>query len=232
MKNLAAPVALAAIVVSVALPAPARADGAAAPAAAPAALVTTDGDVERIAAAGHALRSNWTPPGKDKRYGHAEVLVHAPIAAVRSVVMDYAHYKDLSGGKIQTTKVVAKDAGSTDVYTRIPIMNGLITAWYVVRYAPLKVVTPGTETVEGQMVKGNLRDMNGIWTMRAVNDSWTVVKLDLLALPDVTVPQAWIDEGLRDAAGDAITAVHDRAQGDSHWEPWQGATSAGASATK
>jgi hypothetical protein len=210
-----------------ALPCSARADGPVAGAAP--AQSAGDGDVERIAAAGHTLKWNWTPPGKDHRYGHAEVLVHAPIAAVRTIVQDYGHYKDLAGDKIKTTRVIAKDAGNTDVYTQIPIMNGLLTVWYVVRYSPIKVVTPGTEVIEGQMVKGSLRAMNGVWTMRAVNDSWTLVKLDLLALPNVMVPDAWIDEGLRDSAGQAIDAVHDRAQGDSHWVPW---VSAQASASK
>jgi hypothetical protein len=212
-------VSLAAAALLAALPSSAHADGAS----------TGDGDVERIAAAGHTLKWNWTPPGKDRRYGHAEVLVHAPIAAVRTVVQDYGHYKDLAGDKIKTTRIVGKEAGSTDVYTQVPIMNGLFTVWYVVRYAPLKVVSPGTEVIEGQMVKGSLRAMNGVWTMRSVNDSWTLVKLDLLALPNVMVPEAWIDEGLRDSAGQAIDAVHDRAQGDAHWVPY---VSAQASASK
>jgi hypothetical protein len=241
MKRLLATLALASLAASflpgVALgdtPAPtADADASKAPPPAAATPSSGDVDVDRIAAAGHTIRSNWTPPGKDQRYGHAEVLVHAPIAAVRKVVLDYAHYKDLSGDRIKATRIVAKDAGNTDVYTRIPIMNGLLTVWYVVRYAPLKVVSPGTEMVEGQMVKGNIRAMNGVWNMRSVNDEWTVLKLDLLMLPDVNIPQAWIDESLRDAAADAVNAIHDRAQGDPTWVPWHGgATSVSASASK
>src|SRR5579872_6592237 len=31
-------------------------------------------DVARLAAAGHALKWNWVPPGRSARYGHAETL--------------------------------------------------------------------------------------------------------------------------------------------------------------
>jgi hypothetical protein len=213
-------VSVAAAVLLASAPLPSRADGPP--------QGTGDVEVDRIAAAGHTLRWNWTPPGKNRRYGHAETLVHAPLAAVRTVVQDYAHYKDLAGDKIKTTRIIAKEAGSTDVYTQVPIMNGMFTVWYVVRYAPIQVSSTGTETIEGQMVKGNLRAMNGIWTMRAVDGEWTLLKLDLLAVPGVPVPDAWIDEGLRDSAADAANAVHDRAQGDPHWVPWRGGTVAKA----
>ena len=189
-----------------------------------------DLDVTRIAAVGHSLKWNWTPPGKGDRFGHGEVLINAPLEKVRSIVTDYAHYHDLAPDKIRTTRIIAKHAGSTDVYTQVPILDGTIMAWYVVRFSPLKEVKPGTEVIEGTMVKGNISAMNSIWTMRAVNDQWTVLKLDLLGTPGVPVPQAWIDEGLRDAAVQSVDAVHDRAQGDAKWVPWVPGATNGTSA--
>ena len=64
--------------------------------------VKQDPQVERIAAAGHTLKDVRAVAGKEGRFGHAEVLVNAPLAAVRAVVTDYGHYKDLAGGKIKT----------------------------------------------------------------------------------------------------------------------------------
>src|SRR5215831_1099424 len=54
-----------------------------------------DPDALRIASAGHSLKWNWTPPGHAERYGHAETLIHAPLASVRTRVQDYAHYREI-----------------------------------------------------------------------------------------------------------------------------------------
>jgi hypothetical protein len=198
------PVAAVAIVAS--LTTPARADG--------------DPAIERIAAAGHSLKWNWTPPGRDQRYGHAEVLINAPLATVRAAVSDFGHYKDLVPDKFHTARIVGKQNGNTDVYMQVPILNGIITLWDVVRFEPVKVVAPGLEVLEGKMIKGNVRDMNAIWTTQAVNDSWTLLKFDLLLSAALPAPQSAIDEELRDAAMRAVDAIHDRAQGHPQWVPW------------
>jgi hypothetical protein len=61
---------------------------------APSIVYASDQDAVRIAAAGHSLKWNWTPPGRSDRYGHGETLVHAPLSVVRARVVDYGHYKD------------------------------------------------------------------------------------------------------------------------------------------
>ena len=55
-----------------------------------------DADATRIAAAGHPLKWNWVPPGRNERFGHAETLVHAPVDQVRRLVLDFANYKQLA----------------------------------------------------------------------------------------------------------------------------------------
>jgi len=66
--------------------------------------------------AGHTLKWNWNPPGRAERYGHAETLVQAPLEAVRTQVLDFSHYKDLSGGKFKTSRMIAKRA-TTPTFT-------------------------------------------------------------------------------------------------------------------
>ncbi|MGH7296446.1 MAG: hypothetical protein ACRELB_16030, partial [Polyangiaceae bacterium] len=111
-----------------------------------------DADATRISSAGHALKWNWTPPGKSARYGHAETLIHSPLATVRRLVLDFGHYRELADS-ITTSRVVGHEAdGSTDVYIQMGVMNNTIKFWNVTRFAPLKVEAPGTEVVEGQMV--------------------------------------------------------------------------------
>jgi ribosome-associated toxin RatA of RatAB toxin-antitoxin module len=182
-----------------------------------------DPDIERIVSAGHSLRWNWTPPGKDQRYGHAEVLINAPQAVVRAIVADFGHYKDFVPQKFHNARIIGRQAGNTDVYMQVPVFNGMVTLWDVVRFAPARVVGPGTEVLEGRLVKGNVRDMDAVWTTRAVNENWTVLKFDLFLALSIPAPQGAVDEALRDAAGDAVNAIHDRAQGHSRWVPWQAA---------
>jgi hypothetical protein len=188
-----------------------------------------DPEVARIAAAGHSLKWNWVPPGKSERYGHAEVLINANAGAVRAAVADFAHYKDLVPDKFHNAHVIAKENGHTDVYMQVPVLRGMVVLWDVARFSPMRCETPGTDVLEGRMVRGNVRAMNAIWTVRTIDESWTLLKFDLLLLPNIPAPQSAIDEELRDAALQAVDAIHDRAQGHSRWIAWNG--SGGRSAT-
>jgi hypothetical protein len=176
----------------------------------------TDPDVVRLDAAGHSLKTNLVPPGKSAVFGHAEALVNAPLAKVVEVATDIAHYKDLVPGKFEQTRIVGKDTktGETDLYMRLPVMNGLVTLWDVLRFAP--PARDGTDAVrfEGRFVKGNVRDACILVTVKSVDPNFTVLKVDLFVAPTLPAPQSAVDEELRDAAGAAVDALHDRAQGN------------------
>jgi hypothetical protein len=182
-----------------------------------------DPDASRIAAAGHPLKWNWTPPGRSARYGHAETLIHAPLATVRRLVLDFGHYKELADSITQSRVVGHGPDGSTDVYIQMGVMNNTIKFWNVTRFAPLRSVPEG-EVVEGQMVhgKGNIDDSSTVWTMRAAGSEWTVLKFDVLLSPGLPAPQSLIDEQLRDSAMDAVNSIHDRAQGSKDILPYAG----------
>jgi hypothetical protein len=184
-----------------------------------------DPEASRIVAAGHSLEWNWTPPERSDRYGHAETLIHAPISAVRTRVLDYAHYKDILPSHFKTSRVVAHGQdGAADVYIRVVVMHEMLTLWDVTRFAPVSRPLPGFELVAGRMVpgKGNVDDLEVVWTMHAIEDEWTVLKLDLLLKSGLHAPQATIDEGLRHSARYAVDSIHDRAQGSTGIEPWPG----------
>ena len=70
--------------------------------------------------------------------------------------------------------------------------------------------------------KGNVDDMDVLWTLRALGGEWTLLKFDLLLKPGIPAPQSAIDEELRDSAMYAVDAVHDRAQGCIGIAPWGG----------
>ncbi len=113
---------------------------------------------------------------------------------------------------------------STDVYIQIAVLHGVITLWDVTRFSSAQETGPGVEVVEGHMVqgKGNVEDMHVMWTMRALSDECTVLKLDMLLKPGLPAPQSAIDEELRDSARYAVDSIHDRAQGNKDFAAWPG----------
>ncbi len=184
-----------------------------------------DADAARIAGAGHSLEWNWTPPGEGNRFGHAETLIHAPLEVVRQHVLDFRRYRDILPDKFKTSRVVAHGPdGSADVYLQILVLGGMVTLWDVTHFSPLETVSPGTEVVRGRMVpgKGNIDALDVVWTMRAVDGGWTVLKFDVMLKPGVPAPQFVMDEELRDSARCAVDAMHDRAQGTARMDPWPG----------
>lgn len=156
------------------------------------------------------VRTNWVPPGKSERYGHAEGLVAAPLSDVRARLVDFAHYKELCGPKFKTVRVVKKDGDATDLYFRLPIMRGIVTLWYVTRFAPARHVEGVGEVVEGRFVEGNVKDMHIALVARPADERTTVLSCDILLSIGIPAPQSAIDEELRDACGDAIRAVRER----------------------
>lgn len=182
-----------------------------------------DADASRLAAAGHALKWNWTPPGKSSRFGHAETLIHAPLAEVRKMVVDFPRYRELAPS-ITTSRVVGHDPdGATIVYLQMGVLNNTISFWNVTRFSPMR--TAGSdEVLEGQMVpgKGNIDDSAVIWTLHPAGDGWTVLKFDVLLRPGLPAPQSLVDEQLRDSAMDAVNSIHDRAQGSKAFGPYSG----------
>ena len=165
--------------------------------------------LERLAKDPGPIRSNWVPPGKKERYGHAEGLIQAPAAVVKAKLEDFARYNELAGPKFKTVRVVDKHGAETDVYFQLPIMKGLITIQYITRFPLAKPAAGGGgDVVEGTFVKGNIKDMHIAFTVRpGPDDKSAVMVCDLVLLPNVPAPQSAIDEELRDACGDAVRAV-------------------------
>jgi hypothetical protein len=163
--------------------------------------------LERLKNDAGPIKSNWSPPGKSERYGHAEGLVNAPPDALKAKLVDFGHYKDLAGPKFRNVKVVDKQGDGTDVYFQLPIMKGIVVIWYITRFTPAKSTGTGN-VVEGTFVKGNIKAMHLAFTVRpAADDKSSVMMCDIVLQPNVPAPQSALDEELRDACGDAINSV-------------------------
>jgi hypothetical protein len=167
--------------------------------------------LDRLAKDQGPIKSNWTPPGKSQRYGHAEALIGAPYDAVKTRLTDYPHYKELAGPKFKKVSVVDKQAGATDLYFQLPIMKGLVTIWYVTRFSAPRPAPGGGDVIEGNFVKGNIKDMQIVFTLRpGPEPKNTVLVCDLNLAISIPAPQDALDEELRDACGDAVNAIRAR----------------------
>lgn len=169
-----------------------------------------DAQLARLVAAKSSLKWNWTPPGKSGRYGHAEVLIEAPLPVVRTHVTDYSKYRQFAPNKFKAARIVAKQGDTTDVYFRIPILKGLGSMSYVLRFGPPQKPSQDVEVIEGKFVSGsaNVKDVQLTFTLRQVEGDRTILSADILAVPSFPAPQDAIDEELRDAAMNAVDAVH------------------------
>jgi hypothetical protein len=161
---------------------------------------------------GHSLRTNYEPAGTTERYGRAEILVNAPFAVVHELVLDYGHYRELTSGKFHVSRIIGRGKAGTEVYFQLSVLDGAIVLWQVFRFQELKPLAPGWAMVEGWYVKGNIGRGNAAWTLHAVGDDRTVLTFDILVIPNVALPQALVDKGLRNAAGAAVEAIRDRAE--------------------
>lgn len=166
--------------------------------------------LERLGNEPHPIRSNWTPPGKTERYGHAEVIVPAPYATVKARLLDFTHYRDLAGPKFKKVSVVDRTDAGTDLYFMLPIMKGVVTLWYVTRFTPAQAAMNGAEVIVGGFVKGNIKDMQIAFTLRPAPENKTLLQCDLSLAINLPAPQELLDEELRDACGDALIAVRAR----------------------
>jgi hypothetical protein len=163
--------------------------------------------LERLKQNPGPIKSNWVPPGKSDRYGHAEGLIPAGVDAVRAKLLDFPRYKDLAGPKFKSVRVVDKQGDNTDVYFQLPIMKGLVTIWYVTRFPQSRSTSSG-DVLEGTFVKGNIKNMHIAFTVRpGADDKSSVIVCDLVLQPNVPAPQSALDEELRDACGDAINSL-------------------------
>lgn len=172
-----------------------------------AARAGSDPSIARLEAAGGSLSSLVVPQGRHERFGHAEALVAAPTLYVRDQAVDFAHYRDLSNGRIRTSRLVDKRPGSTDVYFQVPVLHGMVTLWQVLRFDDVRRAADGTETLHGRLVRGNVRAAEMTITIRPAGANRSIVTCDVLIRPDFLVPQSMVDDELKGAAASAVRAL-------------------------
>jgi ribosome-associated toxin RatA of RatAB toxin-antitoxin module len=186
-----------------------QSEPAAPPAPAPAA--SANPEVARLVASHAAERYDAAIAGQKLRAGGAMIAVDAPVSVVRRLVTDYAHYQDVLPG-FQKSRVLAQTPAGTDVYLQVPILHGAATLWAVTRF------TAPTREGNGERIEGkksgpaNLEDLRATWRLYAIDDDHTILKLELLLVPRLPLPDSLITSQLAESADDAVRACRDRAE--------------------
>jgi hypothetical protein len=169
-----------------------------------------DPQVQRLLAAKTTLKWNY---GTKSRYGHAEALVATSSDELAKAASDYAHYRDLHP-KFSTARIVAKDGAHTDVYMRYPVKIGFVKfELYEVMRFDADHVSGGTHVIEGHGVSGDMTRGHTVITIKPVDNTHSLLQVDVLLDPKLPAPQVLVDEELRDGAEDFVNGLKDRAQG-------------------
>ena len=169
-------------------------------------------DVARLEAAGGSASWSFVPTGRHERFGHAEMLVAAPLGMVRTQATDFAHYKDMSHGRVHRSHLVDRHPGTTDVYLQVPVLHGMVVLWEILRFSDVQRAPDGTESFTGTLVRGNVRAAEMTIQLKPASNGRSIVECNLLVTPEFYAPQSVVDTELRDAAANIVRAFGERAQ--------------------
>lgn len=158
----------------------------------------------------HEKRSHFVEPTTKLTWGRAQVFVDAPMKHVRSAITDYGNWASFIP-RFKKSKVLTSNAQGTEVFLQIPVLKGAVTLWGVVRFAPPVAEGKG-EKIVGKFVQGNVEDLQASWHYRPIDETHSVVTLDLYVQPKMIVPES-VMVGQREwAAAEAVLGIRDRAQ--------------------
>lgn len=145
------------------------------------------------------------------RAGGGMTAVNAPLAEVRKIVQDFGHYADFMP-RFKKSRIVGRNGMDTDVYLQVEILHGAATIWAVTRFTP-PVSQGSCEVIQGKMEhQGNVDDLRSVWHLCSVDDTHTILKLELLIVPKVPVPGSVVTGELEYAADKAVSSARNRAE--------------------
>lgn len=156
-------------------------------------------------------KTHFVDPTTKQTWGRAQIYVDAPMKDVRAAVLDYGNWSTFIT-RFQKSKLLKKESsGAAEVYLQMPILKGAATLWAVEKFdAP--VPEGKGEKVVGHYQKGNVEDLQAIWHYRPIDESHTVVTLEIFVQPKLAVPDGLMISQREDAAGEGCIGVKDRAQ--------------------
>jgi ribosome-associated toxin RatA of RatAB toxin-antitoxin module len=155
-----------------------------------------------------AERYRFPTRGREMDSGGAIIGINGPMKRVLKVVQTYRKYRHILP-RVEQSRVITKRAGTTDVYLRAPILNGVAHVWLQARFSPPKRWRKTGRQVLGRMIKGNLDVWYGAWKMYPCGPNRTVLRMEMFGDMEVPVPDEWITPELMWACDKGVTAVRD-----------------------
>ena len=151
-----------------------------------------------------AERYRFPTPKHPIDTGGAIIGVNGPMKKVLAEVQKFRKYNRILP-RLQQSRIITKRKGTTDVYMRAPILNGVAHIWLHARFPPpLRWRKKGVQVV-GRMVKGNLDTWHGVWKMHPCGPNRTILRLELHIDIQVPVPDAWVTPELMWACDKGVT---------------------------
>jgi hypothetical protein len=178
-----------------------------------AARAHADDEADKLTARGKALRYSvkTTEPANSIDTGGAAIMVNAPIDQVRPIVTDYRHYAQFIK-PFEQSKLISKKDGVSEVYFEVPVLHGAAKIWAVVKIGKPVKDGDGEKIVATYGNKGNVDDFRALWRLRAIDETHTIVKCEILVDPKMPMPPTMVTGELSYAADKAVTAVRDKAE--------------------
>lgn len=160
-------------------------------------------EIDRRVARTHQIPT----PGSPIQTGVGTIDVFGSMDQVLDVLLDYRKYHTILP-RLETSRVVGKRKGSTDVYLRAPILRGLAHVWGLARFSPPRRRPSGGREIVGTLVKGNLDGWHGRWLLHPCGKR-TILTMEMFIDLKIPVPAKLVASELAWAAGKGVTAVRD-----------------------
>jgi ribosome-associated toxin RatA of RatAB toxin-antitoxin module len=150
--------------------------------------------------------------GSELVHGRSTVRVSAPVARVREVVTDFAHYAEFMP-HYQSSKLLPRTpAGKRNVYMEIEALNGALKMWAELEVSKPVVDADGTETLGTRFVKGNVKAFVALWRIHKVDEASTDLSLEVFLDPGLPLPPALVNKENMGGSADGVTAMRTRVE--------------------
>jgi ribosome-associated toxin RatA of RatAB toxin-antitoxin module len=150
-------------------------------------------------------------PGSKLVRGRTTLVVGAPLAKVRSTVLDFAHYPDFMPHFRKCRVLGRSPSGGRDIYMEVAALHGAVRLW--ARIDAKKPVKMGeVEIHELAFVEGNVNELSAIWRLKPIDARTTELSLEIFLHPKLPLPARMINEENVGGSAMGATAVRARAE--------------------
>jgi hypothetical protein len=161
-----------------------------------------------------AERYSVKTAGSSIAAGAARVHVAAPLCAVLYSTVDFEGYPEIIREFEQARVLRKKDAKNptTDVYVRVPILNGTVRIWSVLRFEEPTKIANGTYVVRAKLIKGNVDRFDLTYRLQAIDDDDTQLDVEMLIVPRLPFPGSLVTSEVARAADKTTRRFRDRVE--------------------